>query len=763
MNLSTARAMGRSIFTGLLFAMAAASAQAASLTGSDFEIDGNANLTVDGGGSAIDWASIAHGNGDPEVRTTDVASGSGDDSFGQGTKEDTQVPAPVTGSIPPNKSDLLTFGVYAEETASGDFLHLFWHRVQEPNGNTNMDFEFNQSSVASANGITPIRTSGDLLVIYQLANGGTVPELFLSEWIDGSEGADASMCDSANSLPCWKTRETLAGAAIGATNTTTIANGNSDGLGMMSPRTFGEASIDMNAIVGDSGCTTFGSAYLKSRSSDSFTSAIKDYIAPTAVSIANCGKLTINKQDEAMGNLPAGVTFKLYDDNFPVEGQDVGGDDFGAEDTLTNPLISCTTTGSSSCEITNLLEGDYWVCEDASTVPAGYDAADPLCQPLHLAPGDERTFTFINPRQRGNIVVTKIVDPTSSTESFPFTSDFAAGDGSFSLMHNQSETTNGLLVSDLAGTYSVAESTPSGWTLTSATCDDGSPINAIDLDDGETVTCTFYNAIQLGSIKVVKQIPAGDPAQNFDFTSDFAAGDGSFTLAHDGELLTSNLLPSSEAGTYNVSESVPTGWSLTSATCDDGSPVNAIDLGPGEDVVCTFVNEAQRGAIKVVKTRKHAADGSGDHPHDGVTFNVSGGQLSSDLVGVTGEPEVGGTSGEYCFDGLLVSSAFGNYTVTETVPTGYIVENDNNPQTGISVSEGDCATATIVNFSNIPLTDLTVSVVSQVDGGTKSTIVCEDDSESPVGDQITTFSVDPTANAVNLVPGTYTCTIVVDP
>ena len=73
------------------------------------------------------------------------------------------------------------------------------------------------------------------------------------------------------------------------------------------------------------------------------------------------------------------------------------------------------------------------------------------------------------------------------------------------------------------------------------------------------------------------------------------------------------------------------------------------------------------------------------------------------------------------------------------------------------------ATATVVNFSNIPLSDLTVSVVSQVDGGTKSTIVCEDESESPVGDQITTFSVDPTANAVNLVPGTYTCTIVVDP
>ena len=45
-----------------------------------------------------------------------------------------------------------------------------------------------------------------------------------------------------------------------------------------------------------------------------------------------------------------------------------------------------------------------------------------------------------------------------------------------------------------AGTYSVAEvNIPSTWSLTSATCDDGSPVNAISLQEGETVTCTFNN------------------------------------------------------------------------------------------------------------------------------------------------------------------------------------------------------------------------------------------------------------------------------
>ena len=52
-----------------------------------------------------------------EVRGADQTSGSNDDSFGQGTKEDTAVPTVVDGGIPPNKSDLKNFGVYLETNA----------------------------------------------------------------------------------------------------------------------------------------------------------------------------------------------------------------------------------------------------------------------------------------------------------------------------------------------------------------------------------------------------------------------------------------------------------------------------------------------------------------------------------------------------------------------------------------------------------------------------------------------------------------------
>ena len=100
----------------------------------------------------------------------------------------------VSGSIPPNKSDLKVFGAYTEQGSSGKFLELFWSRVQNPSGTTNMDFELNQMfcqpaatpSNCANNGVavpeTPVRTPGDLLITYDLSKGGTVPSIGLRTW-----------------------------------------------------------------------------------------------------------------------------------------------------------------------------------------------------------------------------------------------------------------------------------------------------------------------------------------------------------------------------------------------------------------------------------------------------------------------------------------------------------------------------------------------------------------------------------------------------
>ena len=60
-------------------------------------------------------------------------------------------------------------------------------------------------------------------------------------------------------------------------------------------------------------------------------------------------------------------------------------------------------------------------------------------------------------------------------------------------------------------------------------------------------------------------------------------------------------------------------------------------------------------------------------------------------------------------------------------------------------------------FHNIPLTNLTVSVDSQVDGGTASHIDCDGNTAD------TGANGDGSLSRTDLEPGTYTCVVTVDP
>jgi hypothetical protein len=299
---------------------------AATLTGSAFEVDPTPPPATNTGANqvrnitgCVDWLTASN----PIIKQ-DTTSGASDEAFGNGSKEDTAVPSIVTGGIPPNKSDLKAFGVFTEQgevtqgNPTGKYLALLWTRVQDPSGTTNMDFELNQSSTASANGVTPVRTSGDKLITYDLSNGGTVATISIRTW-NGSAWGPATILTQQNPV-----------TALGTVNTSPITAGNSLGsLGALDPRTFGEASISFGALFGGQNgqCGKFGSAYLKSRSSDSFTAALKDFVPPTPVNISNCpATLTTDATDSVtVGNpisdtatldVPANtngsITFRLY-------------------------------------------------------------------------------------------------------------------------------------------------------------------------------------------------------------------------------------------------------------------------------------------------------------------------------------------------------------------------------------------------------------------------------------------------------------------
>src|SRR5215203_2484114 len=123
----------------------------ASLPFSNFEIDTDANLKTEDASPSYDWDALQNTTNDvtKEIRIPDKVNGTGDNSYDGGVKEDTPCPTQKTDSVPPNKSDLLSFHVNQEPgnaNNSSGYLNLAWSRVSEPSGTTLMDFEFNANS-----------------------------------------------------------------------------------------------------------------------------------------------------------------------------------------------------------------------------------------------------------------------------------------------------------------------------------------------------------------------------------------------------------------------------------------------------------------------------------------------------------------------------------------------------------------------------------------------------------------------------------------
>lgn len=285
--------------------------------------------------------------------------------------------------------------------------------------------------------------------------------------------------------------------------------------------------------------------------------------------------------------------------------------------------------------------------------------------------------------------------------------------------------------------------------------------NSDQADYKDTVLADIADDISIsncGTVTIKKETVPDGATGSFNFNQDIE-GTADFSLSDDGSKVFTDVL----AGSYEVSEDVPAGWLLTSIDCTGGTTVVgteddvAITLAAGDDVECTFTNTRQTGAIEITKTRKHAADGAGDHAHEGVTFTITGGDLPTG--GQTVETD---ENGEACLDGLSLAT----YTVTETVPTGYAAD-DASEQVTVSVV-ADCDDASgqaAVSFANIPLTDLLVQVESQVEGGTVSSISCVDDADdSSIGsDGVPTLDDPVEVDVDDLEPGTYVCTIVIDP
>jgi hypothetical protein len=409
--------------------------------------DGNL-LTLPNTFGTSDWQSLnTAGLVNPGI---DQPSGSGDNSFGQGTKEDDPNATVVSGSIPPQKSDLIRFYEASETVASGDtFLYLAWERTNSL-GSANMDFEIDQKATAGFSGsttgaITLNRTPGDMLITFDFTNGGGRPTLGLNRWLvsatnptTGSGGqipywSGPNVCLSANKFPCWGDHVTLTG---------TISEGAVNNLGSVTdpinpgaPRTigtnrFGEAAINLtdSGVFGTDTCTTFATTFLKSRASASFPAEVKDFVAPVPTQISNCGRVTIVKNTD-----PRGV-----DQDFSFT-SDVTGT------TAADPASAACPTGSynlndgdpstNTNDCFNVPVGDYTVTEGAN--PGGFSFEGLTCDAttgssgtpsgkvasIHLIADGHVTCTYVNQQQLGAIKISKTSIKGGALQGAKFTVD----------------------------------------------------------------------------------------------------------------------------------------------------------------------------------------------------------------------------------------------------------------------------------------------------------------------------------------------------
>jgi Prealbumin-like fold domain len=541
---------GTTLVAAMLLIVAAATAN---LAGSDFESN-DGNLIVNTTGNH-DWA-----NAPNRVRGDDLPSGTNDNSFGQGSKEDDPNVTVVTGSIPPQKSDLTRFYVASEFVSNANYLYLAWERSNVL-GSANMDFELNQKAQPNLTTTGPkslVRTAGDILITFDFGGSGN-PTLGLLKWV--TTGA-SSQCFSSNSLPCWGNRVNLtaAGFADGAVNSTTVTDPIAN-VGLPAG-TFGEAAVNLTAagVFPAGTCEALGSAFLKSRSSASFPAEVKDFVAPQPVNISNCGTINIIKHTNPRGenqnfSYTSTIPNPASGSTTPECSLDSSPSSFTLNDDAGVDPASPIIAGTANTEhCANVPAGTYTVTEGAD--PANFAFQSLACTAsgggsfttsgkvatINIVPDAVVTCTYTNQLQTGAIQVTKTrKHAADGPGDHPHAGvNFTVNGVTRSTDANGQACFDGLTF----GTYTVHETVPAGYAGegdkqvtvdNAATCADASY-------GGESVT--FHNTPLTNlSITVDSQV-VGGTASTVSCTPDGPSG--STGAGGDGTFNDTGLVP----GTY---------------------------------------------------------------------------------------------------------------------------------------------------------------------------------------------------------------------
>ena len=357
--------------------------------------------------------------------------------------------------------------------------------------------------------------------------------------------------------------------------------------------------------------------------------------------------------------------------------------------TLTELVPEGWTLDGISCDADEV----FWHREGNTLLVHSYCPEDPTTTfqiSVCIMPVD-MTCTFHNSAY-GRIIVKKVVPEGSPAASFIF-------DPSWSGVFNMVGGASSMPFEVPIGVHSVAEvALPAGWSLASASCDDGSNPAAIGVSPGELVTCTFVNRFEAegGSLTVIKRTtPAGGAGFGFDGTL------GAFSLGDQDSAIFEDLA----AGLYTVTETPADGWEFEDVTCfgaagavvdwvADGSSVT-VNLAEGQDVTCKFANKEEgtsgpEGSLTILKQTT---------PAGGAGFAFDGGALGAFSL------DDGGSK-------TFTDLAAGAYVVTETPAADWefaSIECDaldfvvDGASVTVNLAEGEAAVCTF-NNGELPYT-----------------------------------------------------------
>ena len=458
-----------------------------------------------------------------------------------------------------------------------------------------------------------VHAPGDVLLRGNFTASGVLEELLVSEWVGDGSGDEGN--GNVKSIPT--TGVDCVGADPGddfcaTTNLTCTqafpdyipAHANGCAAGEYPPVSFQEGGINVTKALQVTGVPCFNSFMIMSRSSTSVRSQLKDFILG---GFPTCGTIKIVK--DTVPNGPQDFTFT--DD---IADCTVGPLDDDADGTLSN-MVTCF----------NVPFGQYTVTENAAS---GYDLTAISCDDgnstgntgtrtatINVEIGETVTCTFTN-EARGTIKIIKDTVPNDPqnftyTENIPNCTIGPLDDDSDGTLSNMVTCSNVPV-----GQYTVTEADPTpGFDLTNLACVDSdtggtaSTVNlgtrkaTINLDPGETVTCTYTNT-KRGTIVIIKDtVP--NAAQDFSYTDNISGctvgpldDDSDGTLSN--TVTCNNVVP----GSYTVIETAATGYATTlvcvETNGDGGSTPSSstatlaasIDLDAGETVTCTFTNTA---------------------------------------------------------------------------------------------------------------------------------------------------------------------------